>query len=78
MCFQENDIEEAKLSYMKYYSTASEMKLGIFNFDGFIDLRQKMLSAGPPGVRLKQVSSSIQIGQATPFSGAVCFRFGLP
>ncbi len=46
VCFLENDIEEAKLNYMKSYSTASEMELGIDNFDGFIDLRQKMLSAG--------------------------------
>ncbi len=46
VCFLENDIEEAQRNYMKSYSTASEMKLGIENFDGLIDLRQKMLSAG--------------------------------
>lgn len=46
VCFLENDIEEAKRNYMKSYNTASEMELGINNFDGFIDLRQKMLSAG--------------------------------
>ncbi len=46
VCFLENNIEEAKLNYMKSYSTASEMKLGIDNFDGFIDLRQKLLAAG--------------------------------
>lgn len=46
VCFLENNIEDAKLNYMKSYSTVSKMKLGIENFDGLIDLRQKMLSAG--------------------------------
>ncbi len=46
ICFQEGDIEEAKRNYMKSYNTVFEMKLGISNFDGLVDLRQKMLSAG--------------------------------
>lgn len=46
LCFQEGDTEEAHRCYMNSYGAATEMRIGKMNYDGFTDLRGKLLSAG--------------------------------